>query len=144
MDFTRKVRWVKDGHLTPNLEDSKYAGVVSRKSGRISLMYAALHKIPVLAADIINAYLQAPTSEKYYIICGIEFGLKNVGKRALIVRSLYSEKAAGRNLWHHLWSCMNFMGFKSKEGIMMYGYVPKHKRMVQKCISMSSYTHMIG
>ena len=32
MDFTRKARWVKDGHLTPDLETSKYAGVVSRES----------------------------------------------------------------------------------------------------------------
>ena len=64
MDFTRKARWVKDGHRTLDLEDSKYAGVVSRESVRIMLMYAALHEIPVLAADIRNAYLQAPTSEK--------------------------------------------------------------------------------
>ena len=30
MDFTRKARWVKYDHRTPDLEDSKYAGVVSR------------------------------------------------------------------------------------------------------------------
>ena len=29
MDFTCKARWVKDGHRTPDLEDNKYAGVVS-------------------------------------------------------------------------------------------------------------------
>ena len=29
MDFTRKVRWVKNGHLTPDPETSSYAGVVS-------------------------------------------------------------------------------------------------------------------
>ena len=70
MDFTRKARWVKDGHKTPNLDDSKYAGVVSKESIRIALTYAALHDVEVLAADIRNAYLQAPTSEKHYIICG--------------------------------------------------------------------------
>ena len=70
MDFTLKARWVKDGHRIPDLEDSKYAVVVSRESARIALTYAALHGIEVLAADIRNAYLQAPTSEKYYIICG--------------------------------------------------------------------------
>ena len=116
MDFTRKARWVKDGHRTPDLEDNKYAGVVSRESVRIALTYAALHGIDVLAADIRNAYLQAPTSEKHYIICGEEFGLENVGKRALIVRALYGGKAAGRDFWHHLWSCMGHLGFKSKGG----------------------------
>ena len=65
MDFTRKARWVKDGHRTPDLEDSKYAGVLSRESVRIVLTYAALHGIEVLAADIRNAYLQAPTSVKH-------------------------------------------------------------------------------
>ena len=45
MDFTRKARWVKDGHKTPDLEDSKYAGVVSRESVRITLTYAAHHDI---------------------------------------------------------------------------------------------------
>ena len=30
MDFTRKSRWVLDGHRTPNPIGSTYAGVVSR------------------------------------------------------------------------------------------------------------------
>ena len=30
MYFTRKAWWVKDGHHTPDLEDSKYDGMVSR------------------------------------------------------------------------------------------------------------------
>ncbi len=75
MDFTRKAHWVKDGHQMPDLEDSKYAGVVSRESVTIMLTYAALHDLPVLAADIRNEYLQAPTSEKYYITCGKEQGV---------------------------------------------------------------------
>ena len=32
MDFTRKSRWVKDSHRTPNPKTSCYAGVVSRES----------------------------------------------------------------------------------------------------------------
>ena len=113
MDFTRKARWVKDGHRTPDPETSKYAGVVSRESIRVLLTHAALHGIDVMAADIRNAYLQAPTSEKHYVICGEEFGLENVGKRAIIVRALYGGKCAGRDFWHHLRSCMEHMGFSS-------------------------------
>ena len=74
MDFTRKARWVKDGHKTADIVSSSFAGVVSRKSVQIALTYAALNDIPVVAADIQNAYLQAPSSEKHYIICGDEFG----------------------------------------------------------------------
>ena len=69
-----------------------------------------------MAADIQNAYLQAPSSEKYYIICGPEFGLENVGKVALIKRALYGRKVAGRDFWHHLRSCMDFLGFFSCRG----------------------------
>ena len=113
MDFTRKARWVKDGHKTPSPENSAYAGVVSRESIRIALTYAALHKVEVKAADIRNAYLQAPSSEKHYIVCGPEFGLENVGRVAIIRRALYGGKAAGRDFWHHLRSCMDELGFQS-------------------------------
>ena len=80
MDFTRKARWVKDGHCTPNPTTLMYAGVVSRESISIALTYAALHNIDVKVADIKNAYLQAPSSEKHFIICGTEFGLKMLAR----------------------------------------------------------------
>ena len=113
MDFTRKARWVLDGHKTPDPEESTYAGVVSRESVRIALTYAALNGLDVFAADIRNAYLQAPSSQKDYIICGPEFGIENQGKVALIHRALYGGKSAGRDFSNHLRSCMHFLGYKS-------------------------------
>ena len=53
------------------------------------MIYVALNGLPIYAADIKNAYLQAPTSEKHYIICEPEFGLENVGRVGIIVRALY-------------------------------------------------------
>jgi hypothetical protein len=106
MDFTRKARWVLDGHLTPNPVGSTYAGVVSRESVRIAFTYAALNNVDVCAADIQNAYLQAPSSQKDYIICGPEFGIENIGKVALIWRALYGGKSAGKDFRNHLRSCM--------------------------------------
>ena len=52
MDFTRKARWVKDGHRTPDPKQSNYAGVVARDSIRIALTYAALNELEVTAADV--------------------------------------------------------------------------------------------
>ena len=95
MDFTRKARWVLDGHKTPSATISTYAGVVSRESVRIAFTYAALNGLDVCAADIRNAYLQAPSSRKDYVICGPEFGLENVGRVALVHRALYGDKTAG-------------------------------------------------
>ena len=113
MDFTRKTRWVKDGHRTPNPKTSCYAGVIYCESILIALTYAALHKIDFKAADIQNAYLQSPSSEKHFIYCGEQFGLEHSGSVALIRRALYGVKAAGRDFWHHLHSCMEHLHFKS-------------------------------
>ena len=112
MTLERKARWVKDGHKTPDPSWSTFAGVVSRESVRIALTYAALNDIPVCGADIQNAYLQAPSSEMHYIICGEEFGLENVGKRALIRRALYGGKSAGSDYWRHVRQAIYEMGFK--------------------------------
>ena len=113
MDFTRKARWVLDGHKTPDPLGSTYAGVVSRESVRIAFTYAALNDIDIWAADIRNAYLQAPSSQKDYIVCGAEFGLENIGRIALIHRALYGGKSAGRDFRNHLRSCMTHLHFKS-------------------------------
>ena len=113
MDFTRKARWVLDGHKTPDATISTYAGVVSRESVRIAFTYAALNGLDVCAADIRNAYLQAPSSRKDYIVCGPEFGLENIGKVALIHRALYGGKTAGRDFRNHLRACMRHLDFVS-------------------------------
>ena len=80
MDFTRKARWVLDGHKTPDPIRSTFTGVVSRKSVRIPFTYAALNDLQVLAADICNAYLQAPSSQKDYVVCGPESESNTLGK----------------------------------------------------------------
>jgi len=61
MDFTRKAHWVKDGHKIPDLKTSSFAGVVSRDSIQIALTHAALLSLPVMGADIRNAYFQLRT-----------------------------------------------------------------------------------
>ena len=69
-----------------------------------------MNGLDICAADIQNTYIQAPTSEKYYVIYGPEFG-ENEGKKALIRRALYGGKSEGRDYWLHLRSCMEFLGF---------------------------------
>jgi hypothetical protein len=92
MDSTWKARWVKDGHKTPDSTTSSFADVVSHDSIRISLTYAALLGLSVIGANICNTYLQAPSLEKHFIICGPEFGIENEGRVALILRALYNGK----------------------------------------------------
>ena len=75
MESTHKARWVLGGHNIPDPIGSTYARVVSRDSVSIAFTYAALDGIEVFASDIRNSYLQAPSPQKYYIVCGPEFGI---------------------------------------------------------------------
>ncbi len=115
-DFTRKACWVKDSHKTPDFLTSSFAGVVPCNSICISLTHAALLGLPVLGADNKNAYLQAPSLEKHFIICGLEFGIENEGRVNLIPCALYGGKVAGHDFlasptrphgspWVHFLAC---------------------------------------
>ena len=78
------------------------------------LKYSALHKVDIMASDIRNAYLQAPTSEKHFIVCDVDLhGIEPTGKRSMVVRDLYGGKLLGRYFWMHLRPCMDTLGFTS-------------------------------
>jgi hypothetical protein len=94
-DFTRKSRLVAGGHMTDPPASITYASVVSRESARIAFLIAALNDLDILAADIGNAYLNAPVREKIFIVCGMEFRGDMVGRKAIIVRALYGLKSSG-------------------------------------------------
>ena len=49
--------------------------------------------VPVVAAGVRDAYLQAPISEEKIIICGPEFGIENNVKKSVIIRVVYGGKA---------------------------------------------------
>ena len=68
---------------------STYAGVVSSETVCISLTYAALYGLDKWAADITNAFVQAPMTEKYWVEYGPEFGSDNIGQEvAVMTRTL--------------------------------------------------------
>jgi hypothetical protein len=73
-DGRHKARCVADGHLTDIPLDSVYSGVVSLRGIRTLIFLAELNKLDTWATDIGNAYLEAVTSEKLFIIAGAEFG----------------------------------------------------------------------
>ncbi len=69
--------------------------------------------LPVLGADIRNAYLQALSLEQHFVIFRPEFGIENEGHIGLIRHALYGGNVAGRDFWHHLRDCMGHLGFTS-------------------------------
>ena len=77
------------------------------------LHLCSLIDLDLCMADIRNAYLQSPTSQKHSIIFGPEFGMEIVGKVAIMCRAVYGGKMSGRNFSNHLRSCMHFINFTS-------------------------------
>ena len=65
-----------------------------------------------MSADIENAYLTAPTSQKIWTTCGREFG-SDFKKRAVVTRALYGNKEAGSDFRNHLQYCMELLRYQS-------------------------------
>jgi hypothetical protein len=106
-DLRRMARFVAGGHTTDTPYTITYASVVSRE---FALILAALNDLDVKMADIENAYLTAPITEKNWTVLDPEFG-DDAGKRALIVRALYGLKSAGADFRNHLAECMKHLGW---------------------------------
>jgi len=111
-DFTRKCRYVAGGHMTDPPASITYASVVSRESVRIAFLIAALNGLSIEAADIGNAYINAPCREKIGITCGPEWG-PMAGRKAKVVKALYGLKSSGAAWRAHLAEVIrDFMGFQ--------------------------------
>ena len=95
MTLERKSLWEKDGDRNPEPEWPTFSIVASIERVSIELTCVALNDLSVYYRNIQNAYLQDPSSEKYHVICSPDFALENMGKYAIIVRSLHGGKNAG-------------------------------------------------
>ena len=84
MYFPQKARLVVYGHTTTNPRGSTYVYVLSRETVIIDLNYAALMGLDIMATGIHNSYINVLTTNKFYIICGIEFGSENIVKKSIV------------------------------------------------------------
>ncbi|KAL7555621.1 hypothetical protein ACA910_007032 [Epithemia clementina (nom. ined.)] len=109
-DGRHKARLVADGHLTRNTTEGAYSGVVSLQSLRIVMFLSELNALKLWGADIGNAYLEAYTEEKIFIVAGPEFGERK-GHILIISKALYGLRTSGAR-WHdRLFDVMRDMGF---------------------------------
>ena len=92
---------VAGGHLTPDPIESIYSGVVSIRSLRLVIFLAKLNNLEVWGADIGNAYLEAKTKEKLYIVAHI----------LVIYKALYGLKSSGLRWSQKICDIMLDMGF---------------------------------
>jgi len=111
-EFTRKARLVAGGHTTETPASSTYSSVVSRESVRVAFLLASLNDLDVFAADVGNAYLNAPCREKIWTKAGKEFS-SDKGCVMIIIRALYGLKTSGV-AWRAAFSeKLTEMGYKS-------------------------------
>ena len=96
--FTIKARFVAGGHMTKPPSSMTFSTVVTRESVQISSLLVGLNELDVQAADISNAYLNAPCRELIWIVAGPEFG-SNEGCDMKVVRAWYGLKSSGAS-WH--------------------------------------------
>jgi len=98
------------GHLTEVPLDSVYSGVVSLHGLRTLVFLAELNGLETWATYIGNAYLEAETKERVYIIAGAEFGDLE-GHTLVIFKALYGLRSSGVR-WHERFTdCLRDMGF---------------------------------
>ena len=109
-DGRHKCRCVADGHLTSPTKEGSYSGVVSLRSLRIILTVAELNGLKTMVGDIGNAYLEATTKEKVWIIAGPEFDERQ-GNTLIIKKALYGLRTSGARFHEKLAETLRTMGF---------------------------------
>ena len=109
-DGRRKARIVAGGHLTDDPIESVYSGVVSLRGIRLVVFLSELNEMDVYQTDIGNAFLEAKTSEKVYVIAGAEFGPR-ADHLFVIVGSLYGLKTSAKRFHEVLSDVLREMGF---------------------------------
>ena len=109
-DGRHKARLVAGGHLTPDPIESIYSGVFSIRSLRLVIFLAKLNNLEVWGADTGNAYLEAKTKEKLYVVAGPEFD-ELEGHILVIYKELYGLKSSGLRWSQKIHDIMLDMGF---------------------------------
>ena len=93
-----------DGHLTPEPIENRYSGVVSLRNLMLVIYLGKLNHLELWGADIQNAYLEAFTDEKLYIVAGPEFQ-ELEGYILIFLKALYGLKSSGKR-WAEVTLCI--------------------------------------
>jgi hypothetical protein len=96
---------VANGHLTDIPLESMYSSVISLCGLQIITFLSELNGLDLWATDIGNAYLEAFTMERNYIVAGPEFGQLEA-HYLIIVKALYGLRTSGPRWHERLTDCL--------------------------------------
>jgi Reverse transcriptase (RNA-dependent DNA polymerase) len=118
-----KARLVADGPLTDIPLDSVYSGVVSLWGLRLVLFLAELDELQLWETDIGNAYLEAYTTKKVYIITGPEFRERE-GHILIVSKAQYGLHSRGAR-WRNRFADLNsfYVGLDERKKGYIYEYI---------------------
>ena len=91
--------------------ETVYSGVVSIRNLRLAMFLAELNNLEYWGADVGNAYLQALTREKLYIVGGPEFE-ELQGHVLVMYKALYGTRSGGACRHDKFFDILHDMGFK--------------------------------
>ena len=121
LDGRHQARLVADGHQTPEHIENIYSGVVSLRNLRLVIFLHKLNNLDIWGADIGNAYLEAFTDEKLYMVAGPEF--QELDENILIfLKALYGLKSFSKRwteVFHGILKDMKFTPSKADSCIWL-------------------------
>ena len=117
-----KARLVADGSLTPEPVENIYSGVVSLRHLRLVIFLGELNNLELCGADIGNAYLEAYTHEKLFIILGPEFE-ELEGFILIFNKALYGLKSSRKKWAERFYDIIKDMGFMPSKADPIATYV---------------------
>lgn len=88
--------------------------MVSLRGLCITIFLAELNLLELWCTDIGNAYLEAYTDEKLYVVAGGEFG-ELAGNTPIINKALYGLQMSGKRWWERFSEILSEMGFKASK-----------------------------